>query len=326
LNIFNPNVSVSLVYEHKAKPSQANHHTLFIPLKHHRPLYNLGKIILSLITKFPKDGVQNILFYNFTLYYIPIFVYYRLIRNKKVVVIVADAPFLVGNNILNLLHVKLIKMATGIVTLRKIPELNSAKTRNEVVPGIISQMLFNRINVKKNNTVIMSGSLGLTTGLLLALEFFSTQDKYKLFITGKPYLMTDQVLISHLERYQSDSISYLGVLDYREYIELLSSCQIGLSLRNPADIEHEFNFPSKIIEYISCEAMVITSLDYPELDKSTYMKTEFSISGLQDCFNKIDGMSLLERKIQAENSRKIIYNLCAEDTIKEKIERLLNDC
>jgi hypothetical protein len=74
-----------------------------------------------------------------------------------------------------------------------------------------------------------------------------------LFITGRPYEYKDSAFDELIEYYTSrfDNIKHLGLLDYEEYLVILDKCDIALSLRNPLDKEHQFNFPSKILEYLS---------------------------------------------------------------------------
>ena len=63
----------------------------------------------------------------------------------------------------------------------------------------------------------------------------------------------------------------MGLLSEQEYLEVLHKCDIALSLRNPNDEEHNYNFPSKILEYLSKSKLVISTMQYDaEISKFVY--------------------------------------------------------
>jgi len=325
IGIFNPVFSVSFLYDQGIDQPPGSRKAFVVHLRHGKPLRNLLISVLFLFGRFPRKHIDRVLMYNFNIYYVPLFIFFRFLARKKVVLVIADAPFLVKKNLLNRLLQRLVLSSTGLVTLRHIGELNGRHSKSDVIPGIITRALSERTKKKAENSVLMSGSLGHTTGLLPVLKFFAGQDKYKLFITGKPYLMSQAEFDGYLAQYRSGSVSYLGALRYEEYTDLLSTCEFGLALRDPADIEHDYNFPSKIIEYMYCATIVITSLEYPELDRSTYFTAGFSPEGLKDCFDRLGQLETEQRQAHTENARKKIYDLCAEERIREKVEKMLYD-
>ena len=243
-SILKINHSVSVFYGGKNKKYESNDGFENVVLKQGSNISNILHIVRHLLTISSKVKVHStILFYNLNIYTLFYFAYFKFIKKAKVVVLLADAGFLLEHGRISQLVSKALSFSHGILTLREIPELRKFKSKIEVMPGIISKDRYFIETEKTPNTVLLSGSLGITTGLVLALEYFSNQSQLKLIITGVPYLMSNAEFESLLSRYKNRNIEYLGILDYKEYIKVSTSCEFGLSLRNPNDIEHHYNFP-----------------------------------------------------------------------------------
>jgi hypothetical protein len=322
-SILNINHSLSIFFGDKGKTYESNNKTSYIVLRKRRYVFNFLCLVKNIL-KFPFKRIKNttILFYNLNIYSLFYFISYILFTKARVVVLLTDAGFLLEKNIISQIISKALSYSYGILTLREISDLRKFKSKVEVMPGIILKEVFSIESKKIPNTVLLSGSLGITTGLLLALEYFSNQSKLKLIITGVPYLMSNIEFERILEKYKSNFISYLGVLDYKDYINVLTSSEFSLSLRNPKDVEHQYNFPSKILEYLSYGNIVISSLKYPEIFDNIYFKTEFSINGLNECFEQILGTSGIDRELLSTNARNFVKNYCSEEVLKAKIYNL----
>lgn len=321
--ILNITYSLSLFYGDNKNIYESSDEIEYVVLKRRRHVYNILYIIKN-IRNLSKKRNRNktILFYNLSAYSLIYFIYYVFFVKSKVVVLLADSGFLLEKKVISRLISKALTHAYGILSVREIPEIRRFKSKVEIMPGIISNDLLPVESKKIPNTVLLSGSLGITTGLILALEYFSKQTQLKLNITGIPYLMSNLEFEKTLEKYKSNNISYLGVLDYKDYISVLTSVEFTLSLRNPKEIEHQYNFPSKILEYMSYGNIVISSLKYPELIDDIYIKTEFSLNGLNECFEKILNTSIYERELLSSNARNFVKNHFSEEVLTTKIEYL----
>lgn len=322
-SILNISSSISLFYSENDKGYEYSDKVENIILKRRRHVFNVFNIIKSL-KKLSKNRKKNktILFYNLSIYSLVYYIYYVFFIKAKVVILLTDAGFLLEKNVISRLLSKFMSYAYGILALREIREIRKFRSKVEIMPGIISKDLLLHESKKISNTVLLSGSLGATTGLILALEYFSSQTQLKLYITGVPYLISDLEFEGILNKYKSNSISYLGVLDYKDYISVLTSAEFTLSLRNPKEIEHQYNFPSKILEYMSYGNIVISSLKYPELIDDIYIKTDYSLNGLKECFEKILCTSANERDLLASNARNYVKNHFSEEVLMLKIENL----
>ncbi|NWJ51804.1 MAG: hypothetical protein HXX14_13165 [Bacteroidetes bacterium] len=322
-SILNIDHSISLIYGLNNKTYDSETDITYIVLNQKKHFSNTLLIIKHISKLARKDKKnKNVLFYNLNIYNLFYFIYYKFIKKARIVVLLADAGFLVEKKISSQILSKALLYSYGLLTLREIPELRKSQSRIEVMPGIVSKNISTTKKNKTPNTVLLSGSLGITNGLLLALDYFHNQTKFKLFITGVPYLMSSSEFESILEKYKSDNISYLGVLDYKKYIDVLTSSEFSLSLRNPKDIEHQYNFPSKIVEYMSYGNIVISTLNYPELIDEIYLKTEFTLKGLNECFTNILNISLKEREFIAKNAQDFVISHFSEDVLKTKIDNL----
>ena len=128
-----------------------------------------------------------------------------------------------------------------------------------------------------------------------------------------------------LENPNANNIEYLGVLEYEDYQEILSSCEFGLSLRNPSEMEHRMNFPSKILEYMSFGCIAISSISYSELNKDTYLLTEYSIEGMQFFFkNILIDFNDLKRALIIKKALIEIENNYSANVFKSKIYNLID--
>jgi hypothetical protein len=60
----------------------------------------------------------------------------------------------------------------------------------------------------------------------------------------------------------------------------MGKCDVALSLRDPSDQEHRYNFPSKILEYLSKSKVVISTVKYKDIDNGLLFYSEFDVRSL----------------------------------------------
>lgn len=317
--------AVSLVYSKSKSHSKSINNVLYINLRRGRIFVNLFKIIINLLKISNNYRFDFVVFYNLSFYSLFHYLYYTIKRRVKVIIILADAGFILEPSLLSRILTKSLYLANGFLSLRVIPELQKFNIKTEVMLGIILNNYFSSNSPKKKNTVLLSGSLGYTTGFELALQFFSSQNDFKLIITGTPFLMCNDEFYALINKYKSNNIEYLGVLEYEDYQEILSSCEFGLSLRNPSEMEHRMNFPSKILEYMSFGCIAISSISYSELNKDTYLLTEYSIEGMQFFFkNILIDFNDLKRALIIKKALIEIENNYSANVFKSKIYNLID--
>jgi glycosyltransferase involved in cell wall biosynthesis len=142
------------------------------------------------------------------------------------------------------------------------------------------------------------------------LNFFSTHTDYELYISGKPYCYSQNEFDGLLEKYvnKSTNIRYLGLLPLNEYYEVLNSVDIALSFRDSNDLQHDYNFPSKILEYLSFGKIVISTKKYPDIDDKLYFHTQANSESLKVT---LDSIFLMSKKDLIERNT-FVYNYLIE--------------
>ena len=126
---------------------------------------------------------------------------------------------------------------------------------------------------------LLSGVLSENIAMLsMVLPAFSKLPGCTLHITG---MADDDTLIKeYASKYPN--IIYHGKVRFDEYLELLGNTPILLSTRNPEFPENQCNFPSKIIEALLHNRIVVSTLHYPQLNGISY----FEVSHYVDDFVK----------------------------------------
>ena len=198
--------------------------------------------------KIIKDSkINELVFYNLDKQNFLIVLYSKIILKKKVLIIIADYARY-DNKIVNKIFNKIYSYVDATLVLNSSIKLNK-KSKTMVGIAAKTNIKINKLETLSKN-IMMSGSLGKTTGFELALDFFSKNKEYNLHITGRPFRYSEDEFNFLIEKYinKNSNIIYYGLVDYTKYLEILEQCDIALSLRNPSDNEHKYNFPSKIIE------------------------------------------------------------------------------
>lgn len=167
-------------------------------------------------------------------------------------------------------------------------------TRSIVLEGIIdpNDLKTDSIDVTKNR-ILFSGSVGYTTGIHIAIKAMDYLPDFELIITGPPFDLEKKDIDDLVLKAVNNNVTYLGSLTNEKYQDLLRSCNITMSLRDNSKLEHQHNFPSKILEYLSYNKRVISTINYEcvseylticEFDPISVAKTIKSIS-LTESFN-----------------------------------------
>lgn len=122
-------------------------------------------------------------------------------------------------------------------------------------------------NVKKE--FLISGALGDNISMLsMLLDAFSQMPELTLHITGKA---PD---VKKVEGYASKykNIIYHGMVEYDEYLRILHATPFLLSTRDPRYPENQCNFPSKVIEALLHNRIIVSTIHYPQLDGIKYFE------------------------------------------------------
>ena len=249
---------------------------------------------------------RDVWFYNITMSTFLIAVYLRFFSNKRLFVLVADYSF--EKKLSSRMIRALINSVNGCIVWN-----SKIKHRNRVVlPDVLDSNAIRKNEIcQLRRNVIFSGSLGQTTGFEVVLEYFSRHPDYHLVITGRPYNYSAEQFQELIDKFVTpcQNIVYLGLLPMEEYYRILDSVDIALSFRDPMDTQHDGNFPSKILEYLSFGKIVISTKHYCDIDPNIYFFTKPDELYIDRIFEEIFNLS--EEEIG--NKRKYIYNYLLEN-------------
>lgn len=214
----------------------------------------------------------------------------------KVNVIVLDfTPGAKYNNF----FLKRINKCYGRILLANSPLFN--KDNSVVLPGVTPEENIDYplvADLKKE--FLISGSLGENISMMsMLLEAFSRMPNLTLHITG----MIDNDL--RIKEYASKypNIKYHGCVSYNEYLDILHGTPFLLSTRNPEFPENQCNFPSKIIEALLHNRIIISTLHYEQLKGVKYFEIPTNTDGFIKAIEHIASLDENDLQQYANQSR-----------------------
>lgn len=170
---------------------------------------------------------------------------------------------------LNRIYLKLINAAHGNICLAT-SKLFTCRNRI-TLPGVVPVSTGNEPLIQViNNKYLLSGVLSeCIAQLSMVLKTFAELPQCELHITGT---VDDENLINEYASNFSNII-YHGQVAFDDYLKIMHSCTFQLSTRNPDYPENQCNFPSKIIETLLHNRIIISTINYPQLKDIKYFKT-----------------------------------------------------
>lgn len=281
------------------------------------PLSRVAPIFeqLALFFKIPRGA--SLWLYNVTmLNWILIKLLRWLKPSVKIYPIVLDyTPGLPGND----KFLKAINNSAGRISLTNYSELS--KVNFHCLPGITPLITTHPQIKSPKPTFLLSGVLSEEiSSISTVVEAFANVPEATLYITGN--LSHNPALIERIAHIRN--INYLGMLSKAEYNNLLdTSTTFILSTRNPNFPENQCNFPSKIIEGLSHNRGVISTISYPQIDGINYITTKLSVEELRNTIRNVSSMtaSQIERYINQGEKVAKMFSISVWKSIIEKIEK-----
>lgn len=269
---------------------------------------------VTLFRKIPKQAV--VWFYNLTILVAPLIVMLRLFKpSVKLNVIVLD--YTPSRKPLERFFLWLINHMDGTIRLAQSPLFT---VKNSLcLPGVVPQNTpeYPRIEHMEKSFLI-SGMLGENISMLsMLLEAFSQMPDLLLHITG---VLNDK---SILEKYRGcRNIIYHGQVAYGEYLNILHATSFLLSTRNPLFPENQCNFPSKIIEALLHNRIIVSTISYSQLEGIRYLTVSSKIDLFVRDIRKIAAMKESDLLLYANQSQivKQRFNVQVWNEAMAKIE------
>lgn len=257
---------------------------------------------VTILRKIPKEA--SVWFYNLNTLNALLFLLLKWFKpSVQLNVIVLDFTPVNKGFGLNKLYLRLINWAHGRICLAD-SEL-FCKKNSVILPGVVpyTPEKFPEIKIVKKS-FLLSGVLSEEIAMLsMVLDVFSKLPDCELHITGSKG--NEELLKQYADRYVN--IHWHGQLLFKDYLELLHSVTFQLSTRNPQMPENQCNFPSKIIEALHHNRIIISTIEYPQLDRVKY----FTVNPEKEKFyGEIKDISNLpeEKLLRYANQRVVIEN------------------
>lgn len=255
----------------------------------HRGIGKILNILLDnlwLYYRVSKNKEQNIWFYNVWSGNLLSYLFIRFLSLKKTFILLADYNPMRYRNLFGKILLWAIKKADGVISLSA--RCSEVNTNFKSIPGIIPEISINKSSgvFHSNKAFLLSGTLNANTGLFLALDVFKKIPEAKLYLSGG----LDANNLKIVEKYtrQYPNIIYKGFYeDFGEYMKLFHSVDFILSLRDPDSPVNRYNFPSKILETLTYNKIVISTIEYPELNGLNYIVLPYSENELRNSIKQI---------------------------------------
>ena len=219
-----------------------------------------------------------------------------------------------GGKGLNRLYLKLINTLHGVISL-SYSELFTCKNRL-VLPGVVPINSGNEpLITNVNHRFLLSGVLNDAIAQIhMVLNAFSQLPQCELHITG---ITNEERLIDSFSK-KYPNIIFHGKTSYDQYYRILHDCTFLLSTRSEMYPENNCNFPSKIIESLLHNRIVISTIKYRQLQDINYFVVGSSMAcfknDILDILSKDDN-SLLEFSNQGRNVKDIYTPRMSENSI-----------
>ncbi|MDC3252266.1 hypothetical protein OAU18_00940 [Schleiferiaceae bacterium] len=241
--------------------------------------------------------------YNLNIMNALLFLLVTLFRRKvKVNVIILDFTPADSWKNQNFWYLRLINRAHGAICLS---DSSLFTIQNRVVlPGVvpIGKKNFPRIECP-NNEFLLSGVISpAISSTNIVLEAFALMPELSLHITGN-VLEGEDVIIHYASNYHN--IHYYGAVSYDDYLDIMHRVTFQLSTRDKDYPENQCNFPSKIIEALLHNRIVISTMSYQQLDGIKYFSIDSSLESLKHQILKISQMPSEDLLWYANQSRSV---------------------
>lgn len=257
---------------------------------------------------------SSVWLYNICILNSVLYLLLRLFKpSVKIYTILAD--FTPGEK-LNDRFLPLVNKSDGLITLSDSTLFTN--TNRVVLPGIVpTDKVYSKISNPIKRNFLISGALREEISCIsMLLEVFAEMPELELNISGR--FPDHEKMKSYTDRYPN--IKYHGVVSFDEFKELLDSNSFILSTRDPSFPENQCNFPSKILEALLHNRIIISTIHYVQLDGVNYFEVSSNKAEFKAAIRRIatmDDQTLLDYANQAELVKEMFSAKAWLDTINK---------
>lgn len=258
-----------------------------------RSFGRLGRFMAAVIeqcqifAKIPKGA--SVWFYNVTTVNAMLYLLLRVLkRSVQVNVIVLDFTPVETCFGLNQFFLKIINHCHGNIRLADSPLFTN---KNSItLAGVVPVEVGKEPRIETiNNRFLLSGVLQeQISQISMVLKAFANLPHCELHITGKTN--NEEQIREYAGR--CPNIIWHGNLSFQEYMDVMHSCSFQLSTRDPKSPENQCNFPSKVIETLLHNRIVISTIKYPQIANVKYFKVDSAVTKFTTQIDNISRMSV----------------------------------
>ncbi len=271
---------------------------------------------IMVFRKIPKHS--TVWFYNINMLTVLLVMFLDLFRPsiERYTIMLDYTP---GTKWNRLFWSKLINSSKGIICLSSTKDY---KVKNSIVlPGVVpAGPSYAKVGLPIARNFMLSGNLNEHICMLhMVLPAFAQMPEYNLHITG---FCGDEKYIKDFAS-QYPNIKWYGMLDYEIFQDVLHKCPFLLSTRDPKSPQNKGNFPSKIIEGLLHNRIIISTIHYEQIAGIHYIEVPHDKNGFIDTVREWmlrPDNEIIENANQAEEVYKRYNNKEWAKTI-QKIEK-----
>ena len=227
--------------------------------------------------------------YNLNVVNSLLFILVKLFKpSVKLYIIVLDFTPAISWRDQNYWYLKLINRSDGTICLAKSPLFKIKNTA--LLPGVVPPVCSDNPKIENpNKEFLLSGVISsVIASTPMVLRAFSQMPECILHIMGN-VLEGENLIKEYAARYPN--INYHGSVSFKNYLDILHKVTYQLSTRDDNYPENQCNFPSKIIETLLHNRIVISTISYKQLEGIKYFKVDSNCEELKKQVLKICNMS-----------------------------------
>lgn len=171
----------------------------------------------------------------------------------------------------NYWYLKLINRSDGTICLAESPLFSIKNTA--LLPGVVPPISEGNPTIDNpNKEFLLSGVISpVIASTPMVLEAFSQMPECTLHITGN-VLEGENLIKEYAAMYPN--INYHCSVSFKSYVDILHKVTYQLSIRDESYPENQCNFPSKIIETLLHNRIVISTITYKQINGIRYFKVD----------------------------------------------------
>lgn len=176
-------------------------------------------------------------------------------------------------------------------------------TNSICLPGVVDTTINQpAVKIPLSKDFIVGGNIKEQIVMIsMLLDVFSKMPDCTLHISGQA--QDPEIIKKYSSQYPN--IKYYGFAPYPEYLEVLSKCPYMLSTRDPKEPRNLCNFPSKIMEGLLYNKIIISTIHYPQLDGLNYFEVPSDNEGFKESIQIITNLADTELGRYANQADKV---------------------